>query len=142
MFSVFSKKLFEFRAEVEKTDVLESWTLEETLRVLKPYLTNTTALLHVNPKSSNYEEDVVLYTIYDNDELMRIVVWINKKILQQLGKISYLTLAVRLRIATCMLNKAVENCKIDRNIGIILHDNFVKNLTNVHNDLVNESLPF
>ena len=142
MYSVFSKKLFEFRAEVEKTDVLESWTLEETLRVLRPYLTNTTALLHVNSRSSDYEEDVVLYTIYDNDELMRIVVWINKKILQQLGRISYLTLAVRLRIATGMLNKAIYNCKIDRNIGIMLHDNFVKNLMNVHNDLMNESLPF
>ena len=142
MFSVFSKKLFEFRAEVEGTDVLESWTLEETLKVLRPYLTNTTALLHVNSRSSDYEEDVVLYTIYDNDELMRIVVWINKKILQQLGRISYLTLAVRLRIATGMLNKAVDNCKIDRNIGTMLHDNFVRNLTNVHNDLVNESLPF
>lgn len=79
---------------------------------------------------------------FNNDDLRSVIKWINKNILLRLTHDSYITIGVRIRIATCMINKLVGQEKLKKDYGILAHDILVANVTEIQNTLLNESLPF
>lgn len=137
MYSVFSKKLFEFRDIVEGSP-LGFRNLADTIDVLKDKLTYTTAAFTVNSNVLENEAEDIIELIHSNRELKDVILWVNKKILKEIKDISLATLDVRLRIATGMLNKV----EIKPIMSIIIHDNFVNNLRTLYFDLKMENLPF
>lgn len=137
MYSVFSKKLFEFRDIVEGSS-LGYRSLADTIDVLKDKLTYTTAVFTVNSNVLENEAEDAIELIHSNRELKNVILWINKKILKEIKNISLATLDVRLRIATGMLNKV----DIKPIVSVIMHDNFVRNLRALYFDLKMEDLPF
>lgn len=91
----------------------------------------------------NPEEDEELFEyIHDNYELMRVVRWANRNILLKLGKISYKTVGVHLRIICSMLTKLKESGKLRADKYYILHSNLTKNVLNLHYEISTEELPF
>lgn len=83
-----------------------------------------------------------IYQCYNNDAFRKVIVWINKNILLQLTKDTYITTEVKIRIATGMINKLVKQEKLDRDYGIIAHDILVANVREVRSIIVDEDLPF
>ena len=75
-------------------------------------------------------------------DLANVIYWINKSILTQLDILESKTLEVRLRIATSMLNKVIQENNINKLVGVIIHDNFTKNLRQLYFDLKMDELPF
>lgn len=87
-------------------------------------------------------EDDVIYEICINPDLRRIVKWVNKKIVLQLGIITYETIGVRLRIATGMLNKLIHEERIPRKTGMLIHLTLVSNLNREISAITTQDLPF
>ena len=83
-----------------------------------------------------------IYQCYNNDGLRAVVVWINKNILLQLTKDTYITTEVKIRIATGMINKLVAQEKLDKDYGMVAHDILVANIRELQNDMMDEELPF
>lgn len=83
-----------------------------------------------------------IYQCYNNDGLRAVVVWINKNILLQLTKDTYITTEVKIRIATGMINKLVAQEKLNKDYGMVAHDILVANIRELQNDMMDEELPF
>lgn len=83
-----------------------------------------------------------IYQCYNNDGLRAVVVWINKNILLQLTKDTYITTEVKIRIATGMINKLVAQEKLNKDYGMVAHDILVANIRELQNDIMDEELPF
>lgn len=83
-----------------------------------------------------------IYQCYNNDGLRAVVVWINKNILLQLTKDTYITTEVKIRIATGMINKLVAQEKLDKDYGMVAHDILVANIRELQNNMMDEELPF
>lgn len=83
-----------------------------------------------------------IYQCYNNDGLRAVVVWINKNILLQLTKDTYITTEVKIRIATGMINKLVAQEKLDKDYGMVAHDILVANIRELQNNIMDEELPF
>lgn len=79
-------------------------------------------------------EKVAIY----NQEVAKVLAWVNTRILINLSCINYKTLHVLMRVATGMLN----NCNIPKELSIMFHDNMVENLTREHTRCVLSELPF
>lgn len=82
------------------------------------------------------------YTIAVNPQLRETMLWITKHILTTIGKDTYLTINVYIRIGTSMLNKLVDNGVISKELGIYYHDNMVANTADLISELSLEELPF
>ena len=87
-------------------------------------------------------EDGVIYEICINPDLRRIVKWVNKKLVLQLGIIDYRTIGVRLRIATGMINKLVHEKKLSEKTGMLIHFSLVSNLNREISAINTQDLPF
>lgn len=87
------------------------------------------------------DEELAEY-VYSNHELMRVVKWTNRNILLKLGKSSYETIGVHLRIICSMLIKLKEHSVIPDDIYFKLHSNLTNSVLTAHWQLVNEELPF
>ena len=87
-------------------------------------------------------EDDVIYEICINPDLRRIVKWVNKKLVLQLGIIDYRTIGVRLRIATGMINKLVHEKKLSEKTGMLIHFSLVSNLNREISAISTQDLPF
>jgi hypothetical protein len=87
-------------------------------------------------------EDDVIYEICINPDLRRIVKWVNKKLVLQLGIIDYRTIGVRLRIATGMINKLVHEKKLSEKTGMLIHFSLVSNLNREISAINTQDLPF
>lgn len=83
-----------------------------------------------------------IYQCYNNDGLRAVVVWVNKNILLQLTKDTYITTEVKIRIATGMINKLVAQEKLDKDYGMVAHDILVANIRELQNNIMDEELPF
>lgn len=87
-------------------------------------------------------EDDVIYEICINPDLRRIVKWVNKKLVLQLGIIDYRTIGVRLRIATGMINKLVHEKRLSEKTGMLIHFSLVSNLNREISAINTQDLPF
>ena len=91
----------------------------------------------------NPEEDEELAEyIHSNYELMRVVKWTNRNILLKLGKSSYETIGVHLRIICSMLTKLKDYGNLPEDIYFRLHSSLTQNVLTAHWELTNEELPF
>lgn len=77
-----------------------------------------------------------------NDALRTVEYWITNNIFVILNDLHPKTLGVRIRIATGMMNKLVNEGKLSRELAILFHEGFVENLGKVGYDLNVEQLPF
>ena len=92
--------------------------------------------------SGTADESDILYEVWRNPRLHDILVWINKKIVLELGKLDYRAIDVRIRIATNMLNKLESEGYISKNFNIDVHDRFIMNVRREISAINVEDLPF
>ena len=92
------------------------------------------------------DEDEPLYLL--KPKAVYVLTWINKKILYELPNVKYVLdkkgkyIDVRIRIATSMLNKLVDDGIIDKEIGITYHRRLITNVRRILNEINAEDLPF
>lgn len=84
----------------------------------------------------------IVYEVWRNSRLHDILVWINTKITLELGKLDYRAIGVRVRIATNMLNKLVNEGFLSRDLNIRIHYMLVTNVRREISAINVEDLPF
>ena len=84
----------------------------------------------------------LLYEIWRNKDLSKLTQWINENITLSLGIDNYVTINVKLRIATGMLNNLVNKGLVSSISAIQYHDRLVSNVRNEVSILLTEDLPF
>lgn len=85
-------------------------------------------------------EDESLYML--KPDALPWLMWINKKILYVLPQLDVRTVAVRIRIATGMLNKLETSNIIPKDICIKYHSRLIKNTKELLSLIWTEDLPF
>lgn len=144
MYSVFSdylKPLYEARIVLEVSKPSEIYN-----QLRNAYNQGVTGILDCERMitlDKNREVDYdLIYTIWQNGELTKLMRWINKNIALGLGIDSYQTTGVKIRIATSMLNNLVQKNIISQNRANLIHDRLVFNVEAERLLLINEELPF
>lgn len=99
------------------------------------------AILIANTKQNFDNDQKVLKAYWLDEDLKRVVSWIVRKIVHEMKDYGSITIAVRMRIATAMLNKIVYS-KYTTEFGIYMHENMIRNLTELQRDIIDEALPF
>ena len=84
------------------------------------------------------DECDILYKIWENSDLQRVCKWAMKKIVLEIGKATYETIDVRLRIFSNMLDKV----PISNLLRIQLQTTFVQNVRWEMSNINVEDLPF
>lgn len=84
------------------------------------------------------DECDTLYKIWENKELQKLCKWAMEKIVLQIGKATYETINVRLRIFTTQLDKIA----LYPYETIEIHDTFVENVQREVSAVNTEDLPF
>lgn len=77
-----------------------------------------------------------------NDAFRAVCIWVNKNILLQLTKDTYITTNVKIRIATSMINKLVMQEKFSKECGILAQEILVSNVRELRGLMDSEELPF
>lgn len=90
---------------------------------------------------SDDENELAEYIFYNN-ALHPVVRWINKNILLEIGHASYVTIGVKIRIATSMMNCLVTSGELDKDIALLLHSNLTLNVNKAIGQINTEDLPF
>ena len=146
MYSVFSNYLEPLiEANIIRTKPTKPSDIYNQLRIaynqgVTGIIDNTVLLV-----SNSYEDEVeydIIYEIWQNNELLNIVHWINKNITLQLGIDDYRTIDVKLRIATGMIDKLVRTSKLNQKIALNIYSNFAFNVKNELSLINTEDLPF
>lgn len=140
-YHVFSEKILHFSKMLGCYEETSVSPLMESFMKVRNKLLYTSATATVN-KCSIIDEEGLYEYITQCNELYDVICWINRNILIQLDTLESKTLRVRFRIASGMLNKAINNNNIDPKIGVVIHDNFVNNLKELYFDLNSDELPF
>ena len=99
---------------------------------VKGILTNTRMFL------GTADECDILYKIWQIPELQKVCEWAMKKIVLELGKATYETIDVRMRIFSNMLDKI----PISSSLRIQLQTTFVQNVRREMSNINVENLPF
>lgn len=141
-YHVFSDKIIEASKKLGCYTETEFASLKKAYGSIKNKLFYTSMSITVNSCVLELDEERMYEYILQYKDLQNIIKWINKNILTQLDTLESKTLEVRLRIATSMLNKAVYDNDINKLVGVVIHDNFVKNLKGLYFDLKIDELPF
>ena len=97
---------------------------------------------HSTLSNHYFTEDSFIYECFCNRNLQQVIIWINKNIVLNLTTDNYQTIGVKIRIAVCMLNKLVEENKLNKRFGIIAHNIMVSNISELYNLIILEDLPF
>lgn len=139
----------------QKGPVKPEFPLKWTLTEMERYLNNNKEYgkwvvlydHHIITSSPLTEKELFtdghyIFTCITNNELRKIISWINKNIVLQLYEDSTKTTDIKIRIATGMLNKLAENKIIDKDYSILAHDILVKNVFEMRFELATEQLPF
>lgn len=150
MFSVFSSYLSPFIEEglLQDVDQTKIHCVYEQLRIAYNQgavgIINTTKFFvpYYDGQDPDEFDDELLYVIYSNDKLQKIITWFNSKVIPELPELSYLTLNVRMRIAISKIFKLVESGELDKKYAIRLHMNLTETLRNEVNLMLDEDLPF
>lgn len=140
-YHVFSDKIIDTAEKLGYYQEEEFGRLTTAFNFTKGNLLHTTMVVTTNSSFLEVDKEV-MYDYILKDSVQAVIQWINKNILCVLTDLESKTLEVRLRIATSMLNKAIEQENINRLVGIIMHDNFVVNLRELYFDLNVDELPF
>ena len=140
MYSVFSNKIIEVSKMLNCCP--ENEKLSDVYDNVKDKLLYTSLCVTTNSNFLEIDKEDAYEIILQNRVLEHVIHWINLKILTQLKTLESKTLEVRIRIATSMLNSAIQNNNLKPIWGIIMHDNFVKNLKELYFDLQIDELPF
>jgi hypothetical protein len=141
-YHVFSEKIIEVSKMLNCPPKAEFAELTEAFRNIKQHLSFTSISVTVNSCFLEIDEERMYEYILQYKGLSDLIYWINKNILMQIDALESKTLEVRLRIATSMLNKVINEKKINKLVGVVIHDNFVKNLKRLYFDLSIDELPF
>lgn len=141
-YHVFSEKIIQLSHELGYPPKAEFTVLTEAFQNIKNHLLYTSVSVTVNSCFLELDEERMYDYILHYKDLYDVICWINKNILTQLDSLESKTLGVRLRIATAMLNKVVKTNNINELVGMIIHDNFIKNLRGLYFDLQTDELPF
>lgn len=90
------------------------------------------------------KEDEPLYML--KPHVIDILIWTNKNILFELPRVKNCSntqwIGVRIRIATNMLNKCVENNFIEKDTAIAYHGRLTSRIRRILGDIYTEDLPF
>lgn len=84
----------------------------------------------------------ISYKIATTSKLRNVLHWVNKNIVMKAHSDSPYTLDVRVRIATSMLNKLVEEGVISKDMNLVIHQNMVSNVSDMKWSLQVDDLPF
>lgn len=87
-------------------------------------------------------EGTYTFEVFNNPKLKPLIEWINLQILLRLLSDNYQTITIKIRIATSMLNKLVDEHSISKEYAILFHDILVANVRNCLSILWTEDLPF
>ena len=100
--------------------------------------------LFMSDIGQDYDEiaEKASYEYCINPELRDVFYWITKRIMSTINIDNYLSTNVYIRIGTSMLNKLVENNKLEKELNIYYHDNLVANVASLLSVLNTEDLPF
>lgn len=101
---------------------------------------NTTRM--IAPFNNDEDDYDIIETIWSTPELQDWLKWVNEKITLEIGIQSYQTLGVRLRIATSMLYKLVNNNVVSIPMGARIHAHLCDSTWNENSLVINEDLPF
>lgn len=85
-------------------------------------------------------DDETLYIL--KPKAIDVLKWINRRIVFELPNVDYRTVGVRIRIATNMLNKLVEEDIIPKHVAIVYHTRLVDRVGEVLGKINTEDLPF
>lgn len=144
MFSVFSNYLNPFINEglLQDLDQSKPSNVYELLRIAY----NQGACHHTTkffvPDSEGYKADELLYEIWRNPELQKIVDWFNFKTIPEFETLDYRAKYVRLRIAVSKMEKLVNQGSLRKDYFILLSDNLARTLWSEQSLLIDEDLPF
>jgi len=145
MYSVFSN-YFEplLEANVIRTKPTKSSEIYDQLRIAYNQgvegILNCTRLVVSNSEDDEINDEL-LYTIWKNVDLQKLVQWINKNITLKIGIDDYRTINVKLRISAGMLNKIMNN-GVNPKLCAEFHYNLSSNVQNELSILNTEDLPF
>ena len=84
----------------------------------------------------NYLESLHLHAMFN------IIQWVNENIVMCVIDDNIITSNVKMRIATGMLNRAVDKNKLNKDYAMLAHDILVANIAELRFSLATEQLPF
>lgn len=119
----------------ENVDIVKIY---ESLQHDSFFLKWDTSIIHVTSHYSQEVADEVLYLTCTKRQLRDLARWCNKNLLARVAYDSRPTLAVRIRIATSMLNKL----DLPFEIADCIHDNILTNTYGAQVDYSMNALPF
>lgn len=120
------------REGIDVTKIYESLSTDSS------FLNHDSAILYTSAHPIDDIADDVIYLTCTNYKVRELARWCNKNLLARVTVDSRPTLAVRIRIATSMLN----NLNLDKTLANYIHDNIVQNTYGAAVDYSVGSLPF
>jgi hypothetical protein len=99
----------------------------------------STRLISSTSEDENYQ---IIEAVWSNEELHKIVKWINQKITLIIGIADYRTIDVRMRIAINMMDKLVDSGIISSKLNLIVFGNLISNVRQELSLIGTEDLPF
>ena len=141
MYSVFSNYLEPLRVTIcEETKPSEIYN---QLRIaynqgVKGIL-ESTRLVTSGREDEDYE---IINAVWSNEDLHKIIQWINQKITLIIGIADYRTIDVRMRIATNMMDKLVDNGSLSSTLSVVMFGNLISNVRQELGIINTEDLPF
>lgn len=99
----------------------------------------STRLVTSGREDEDYE---IINAVWSNEDLHKIIQWINRKITLIIGIADYRTIDVRMRIATNMMDKLVDNGSLSSTLSVVMFGNLISNVRQELGIINTEDLPF
>ena len=99
----------------------------------------STRLVTSGREDEDYE---IINAVWSNEDLHKIIQWINQKITLIIGIADYRTIDVRIRIATNMMDKLVDNGSLSSTLSVVMFGNLISNVRQELGIISTEDLPF
>lgn len=99
----------------------------------------STRLVTSGREDEDYE---IINAVWSNEDLHKIIRWINRNITLIIGIADYRTIDVRIRIATNMMDKLVDNGSLSSTLSVVMFGNLISNVRQELGIINTEDLPF
>ena len=99
----------------------------------------STRLVTSGREDEDYE---IINAVWSNEDLHKIIQWINRNITLIIGIADYRTIDVRMRIATNMMDKLVDNGSLSSTLSVVMFGNLISNVRQELGIINTEDLPF
>ena len=99
----------------------------------------STRLVTSGREDEDYE---IINAVWSNEDLHKIIRWINRNITLIIGIADYRTIDVRMRIATNMMDKLVDNGSLSSTLSVVIFGNLISNVRQELGIINTEDLPF